>query len=586
MQEKELKYIAEHYQTPCFIFDLEAVKERVKKMREIVGGAYQLCYSIKANPFLIPTMAEITDKLEVCSPGELSICKALRVEPTKILYSGVNKTEVDVTDAMEYGVIHYTAESLLHMDIVNRIAGKYQKKVEILPRLNAGSQFGMSKEDLFSIYANEENYPNVIVKGIHYFAGTQRKKNDKQIKELDMLLGLIKEIQTTFNRKVEQIEYGPGLSVPLFEGDDFSDTLKPLENIHAKLKELSEVVDLTIEMGRFYSTFCGTYLTRAMDCKSNEGVNYCIVDGGMNHLNYYGQMMGMKVPHIQHLHACDDRTEQNWCLCGSLCTTADVLVRDVTLQGLHEGDYLAFNNCGAYSVTEGIHLFLSRTMPLILLRTAENEYTIARQMQESYPINTIQNYQLSFDCKGGSMSQVTKRALEQSLKNLLLKKPLSKITISDLTEDCGMNRMTFYYHFKDIYDLVEWACLTDAKRALDEKKTYDTWQQGFLQILEAVQANKPFIMNVYHCVHREQVEIYLRPLVEDLILNVVNEEAEGLNVREEDKTFIVHAYSYIFIGIMLDWIKEDMKENPQEIVERLNKLIKGSIRASLTRFQY
>ena len=184
------------------------------------------------------------------------------------------------------------------------------------------------------------------------------------------------------------------------------------------------------------------------------------------------------------------------------------------------------------------------------------------------------------------MSQVTKHALEQSLKNLLLKKPLSKITISDLTEDCGMNRMTFYYHFKDIYDLVEWSCLTDAKRALDEKKTYDTWQQGFLQILEAVQANKPFIMNVYHCVHREQVEIYLRPLVEDLILNVVNEEAGGLNVRDEDKTFIVQAYSYIFIGIMLDWIKEDMKENPQEIVERLNKLIKGSIRASLTRFQY
>ena len=184
------------------------------------------------------------------------------------------------------------------------------------------------------------------------------------------------------------------------------------------------------------------------------------------------------------------------------------------------------------------------------------------------------------------MSQVTKRALEQSLKNLLLKKPLSKITISDLTEDCGMNRMTFYYHFKDIYDLGEWACLTDAKRALVEKKTYDTWQQGFLQILEAVQATKPFIMNVYHCVHREQVELYLRPLVEDLILNVVNEEAEGLNVRDEDKTFIVQAYSYIFIGIMLDWIKEDMKEYPQEIVERLNKLIKGSIRASLTRFQY
>ena len=104
------------------------------------------------------------------------------------------------------------------------------------------------------------------------------------------------------------------------------------------------------------------------------------------------------------------------------------------------------------------------------------------------------------------MSQVTKRALEQSLKNLLLKKPLTKITINDIAEDCGINRMTFYYHFKDIYDLVEWSCLEDAKRALAEKKTHDTWQEGFLQIFEAVRANKPFIMNVYRCVDREQVE--------------------------------------------------------------------------------
>ena len=81
------------------------------------------------------------------------------------------------------------------------------------------------------------------------------------------------------------------------------------------------------------------------------------------------------------------------------------------------------------------------------------------------------------------MSQVTKRALEASLKNLLLKKPLSKITINDITEDCGINRMTFYYHFKDIYDLVEWSCAEDAKKALEGKKTYDTWQQGFLQSL-------------------------------------------------------------------------------------------------------
>ena len=183
------------------------------------------------------------------------------------------------------------------------------------------------------------------------------------------------------------------------------------------------------------------------------------------------------------------------------------------------------------------------------------------------------------------MSQVTKRALEQSLKNLLLKKPLTKITVSDITDDCGINRMTFYYHFKDIYDLVEWSCLEDAKMALEEKKTYDTWQQGLLQIFKAVQENKPFILNVYRCVHREQVEKYLQPLVDQLLLNVINEEAAGITVRDEDKQFIAQVYSYMFIGLMLDWINDDMREDPQQIVEKLSKLIKGSVSVALSRFK-
>ena len=184
------------------------------------------------------------------------------------------------------------------------------------------------------------------------------------------------------------------------------------------------------------------------------------------------------------------------------------------------------------------------------------------------------------------MSEITKRALEQSLKNLLLKKPLTKITINDIAADCGINRMTFYYHFKDIYDLVEWSCLEDARRALEEKKTHDTWQQGFLQIFEAVRENKPFVMNVYGCVPREQVEKYLKPLVDSLLLEVIGEESGKLRVRDEDKKFIADVYVYIFIGLMLDWIKDDMKENPKKIVDRLATLISGSVSVALSRFSY
>lgn len=183
------------------------------------------------------------------------------------------------------------------------------------------------------------------------------------------------------------------------------------------------------------------------------------------------------------------------------------------------------------------------------------------------------------------MSQVTKRALEQSLKNLLLKKPLTKITINDIAEDCGINRMTFYYHFKDIYDLVEWVCLEDAKKAIEEKKTHDTWEQGLLQLFEAVRENKPFIINVYRCVDRGQVEKYLSPLVDNLLMGVIEEESAGMTVRSEDKNFIAKAYSYVFIGIMLDWIKDDMKEDPQVIVDKLALLMKNSFGDALARFK-
>ena len=146
------------------------------------------------------------------------------------------------------------------------------------------------------------------------------------------------------------------------------------------------------------------------------------------------------------------------------------------------------------------------------------------------------------------MSSITKQALEHALKNLLLKKPFHKITINDITEECGVSRMTFYYHFKDIYDLVEWSCIEDAARALEGKKSYDTWQEGFLNIFHAVLENKPFITNVYRSVSREQVELYLYKLTYDLLIGVVNECSKDLNVREDDKEFIANFYKYAFVG--------------------------------------
>ena len=179
------------------------------------------------------------------------------------------------------------------------------------------------------------------------------------------------------------------------------------------------------------------------------------------------------------------------------------------------------------------------------------------------------------------MNNITKNALEESLKKFRLQKPLDKITISDLTTDCGISRMAFYYHFKDIYDLVEWSCIEDASRALQGKKTYDTWQEGLQQIFEAVLENKPFILNVYRSVKREQVENYLYSLTYQLIEGVVEEQSENLMVTEEQKKFIADFYKYSFVGVMLDWIKRGMKEAPEEIANMVCVTMHGNVGNSL-----
>ncbi len=171
------------------------------------------------------------------------------------------------------------------------------------------------------------------------------------------------------------------------------------------------------------------------------------------------------------------------------------------------------------------------------------------------------------------------------LKSFLLKKPVDKITINDLTEDCGISRMAFYYHFKDIYDLIEWACLEDGKRALADKKTYSTWSEGLEQIFEAVLENKPFILNVYHSVSQKKIESYLYKLTYDLLADVVEEECRDAAVSGEDKALIAEFYKYGFVGMMLHWIDGGMKADYRELVQRLSTMLRGSILNAARNFE-
>ena len=182
------------------------------------------------------------------------------------------------------------------------------------------------------------------------------------------------------------------------------------------------------------------------------------------------------------------------------------------------------------------------------------------------------------------MSLLTKRALADALKRLLSTKSLDKVTVTDIAEECGVNRQTFYYHFKDIYDLVEWICLDEAARAIGDHKTSDTWQEGFLRLLHTILENKSFTVKVYHSISRDKMERFLYDVTHRLIMDVVEEKSAGMHISDADKSFVADFYKYAFVGMALDWVRDGMKGAPEIIVDKLGILIAGDISEALKKF--
>lgn len=386
MNSEALQDIAASFATPAFIFDADEFGRRAKNVKSAIGGA-ALCYSIKANPFLLACLPEEIDRVEVCSPGELAICRRVGVDPSTVVYSGVNKGSEDIAEAIEYGAELLTAESLRQLGLINAAALAAGKRVRVALRLTSGNQFGMDSEALKRAVAEKGSYEGVDIVAIHYYSGTQKKKLAVVEKELAELEELADTLEERFGLSGISLEYGPGLPADYFGDDPEGRDMAVLAEAGAMIAAVAARRSVTVEFGRFLASPCGTYLTAAADIKNNNGENFVICDGGINHLKYYGQTMAMQTPPITLLGDHGEKTE-DYTLCGSLCTTADILVRKVTLPALSVGDVLAFGRCGAYSVTEGIGLFLSRQLPRIVLHSERGGNRLLRDFYGTDILNS------------------------------------------------------------------------------------------------------------------------------------------------------------------------------------------------------
>ncbi|MBR2811542.1 MAG: TetR/AcrR family transcriptional regulator C-terminal domain-containing protein [Solobacterium sp.] len=171
----------------------------------------------------------------------------------------------------------------------------------------------------------------------------------------------------------------------------------------------------------------------------------------------------------------------------------------------------------------------------------------------------------------------TKQQLAKAFEEVLKSKSLDKVTITDITDLCGLNRQTFYYHFSDVNDLIEWI-FTCHLESITEMSPNDEWADKFRAVFQFMQCKAKMVERIYYSRSREILgDILLR--LSRRTLTTILDERYAQTIEKNDRRMITEFYSYAIVGTMLDWIKAGMMDNYLNIVVRIQIMVHHGLTA-------
>lgn len=175
------------------------------------------------------------------------------------------------------------------------------------------------------------------------------------------------------------------------------------------------------------------------------------------------------------------------------------------------------------------------------------------------------------------MAKFTKNAIIEAFGKLLETRSIEKITVKDIVEECGVNRKTFYYYFKDIYDLTEYVFRISLEDFAEKSRNEDNIEKLVNEFFEGVYKNRRIVMHVFNTSDRAVFEGYIYRVFNTLLLNAIKEKTAGYNVADEDIELISEMYSTIFIGSLSRWLQSGMKHDVNEKIRRSCALVRGTL---------
>ena len=179
----------------------------------------------------------------------------------------------------------------------------------------------------------------------------------------------------------------------------------------------------------------------------------------------------------------------------------------------------------------------------------------------------------------------TKKLLGSTLKEMMAEKPFDKITVSELTKRCGLNRQTFYYHFETIIDLFKWMLYEETGPLLDRfsQDPYQ-WKEAVLQILYYMKENSATVLCALRSIENQQIRAFFTDYFRQAFNGLFSFICEDLDVDQEFKEFMMTLHITGAAGLAIQWLEYGMKESPEQISEWLGFYLDGNVRGTFERY--
>ncbi len=353
--------IARRYGTPCYIYSRAALEQNLLAYEKALAGSRHLtCFAVKANSNLavLNVLARLGAGFDIVSGGELERVMRAGGDPGKVIFSGLGKTEDEIAQALELGILCFNIESEPELDRINALAARVGRRASISLRVNpdvdAGThpyistgmkenKFGIAIDSAVAVYQRAAQMSHIDVVGVDCHIGSQLTNIEPYLDAIDRVLLLVDRL-AALGIHIHHFDMGGGLGVCYRDEKPPA----PAELIHAVLGKLAgSNLTLCLEPGRSICANAGLFVTKVEYLKLTPHKNFAIVDGAMNDLlrpALYGAWQNI-VP----VHRSPEGvlTSRSYDVVGPVCESADFLGKDRSL-AIAQGDLLAVRSAGAY----------------------------------------------------------------------------------------------------------------------------------------------------------------------------------------------------------------------------------------------